>query len=71
MGLPAAKYAFFLVLGAVQTKPIHFCFGSWLQLYHIPYQWVLLCDSILSMVVSSLMAALQPGGKALGKLGET
>lgn len=80
MGLPAAKCAFSLVLGAAQTKSIHFCFGSWLQLYHIPLllaipliplpgtycQWVLLADNIFSMVVSSLMAALQPGRKGLG-----
>lgn len=80
MGLPAAKCTFFLVLGAAQTKSIHFCFGSWLQLYHIPLllavpliavseascQWVLLADNILSIVVSSLVAALQLGRKSLG-----
>lgn len=80
MGLPAAKCALFLVLGAAQTKSIHFRFGSWLQLHHFPLllaipliplsgascQWVLLTDNILSMVVSSLVAALQPGRKGLG-----
>lgn len=79
VGLPAAKCTFFLVLGAAQTKSIDFCFGSWLQLYTSPSswpylsflsgascQWVLLADNILSMVVSSLVAALQPGIKGLG-----
>lgn len=35
VGLPAAKCALVLALGAARPKPIHFRFISWLQLYHI------------------------------------
>lgn len=84
VGLPAAKCALFLALGAALPKPIHFCFISWLQLYHISLllatslillsgascQWALSPNNILSMGVCPPVAALQVGRTGLDVAGE-
>lgn len=83
VGLPAAKCALFIAIGAAQPNQIYFNFSSWLQFYHIllllvtpltslseaSCQWALSLNNILSMTFWSPVAALQLGRKTLDGAG--